>query len=183
MNYFPLYLVRNILRSKLSNVSAEGCSLLRIILVVSPDVAKMAIPPCLESPASQSNIGLTGSGVRSGDLAVVNNTFNLPLAIHVALTRKWTILLQIIKLVAGLTTTARLSRRHGNWLSQDLVVVTVDVLGNIFHALVAHLDIILGNHGSQNVAPWESFYQLHEFLPDLCLNTDTVGRIEPGDVP
>ena len=51
--------------------------------------------------------------------------------------------------------------------------MTVDVLGDIFHAVVAHLDVVLGDHGSQNVAPWESLYQLHELLPDLCLDTDT----------
>ena len=40
--------MRNILRSEPPNVSAEGCSLLWIIFIISPDVAEVPVPPCLE---------------------------------------------------------------------------------------------------------------------------------------
>ena len=84
--------------------------MLRVILIISPNVADMSIPPCLESATSESNVGLLGSTVGSGDLAVVDDTLHLPLTVHVAPPGKRTIFLEIIMLVAGLTVTARLGR-------------------------------------------------------------------------
>ena len=57
------------------------------------------------------------------------------------------------------------------------------MLGDIFHALVAHLDVVLCDHGSQNIAPGESFMNsfptsvstltlkggLNQVIPDIIL--------------